>query len=169
MIRAGGAVDWFMKEKRNSQRRACALAGIAPCKHRRRSKRPADTELRASDHWHPWPSSPWCRGFYELTLTSDRSTQAAHHHTPAQMPCGERRNGSVFAGTGRGPAGPPAHPVRRSQARLPTRRTPFEEHTELASARTTTPRRSTSPFGQPNSRSQQNPVAGDPGLAGPRP
>ena len=35
-----------MKEKSYSQRRACALAGIDPRVYRRRSKRPADTELR---------------------------------------------------------------------------------------------------------------------------
>jgi len=36
-----------MKEKSYSQRRACALAGIDPRVYRRRSKRPADMELRA--------------------------------------------------------------------------------------------------------------------------
>jgi putative transposase len=36
-----------MKEKSHSQRRACSLAGIDPRVYRRRSKRPADTELRA--------------------------------------------------------------------------------------------------------------------------
>ena len=40
-------MDWAMKEKSYSQRRACALAGIDPRVYRRRSKRPADTELRA--------------------------------------------------------------------------------------------------------------------------
>ena len=35
-----------MKEKSYSQRRACALAGIDPRVYRRRSARPADTELR---------------------------------------------------------------------------------------------------------------------------
>jgi putative transposase len=40
-------VDWAMTEKSYSQRRACALAGIDPRVYRRRSKRPADTELRA--------------------------------------------------------------------------------------------------------------------------
>ena len=39
-------MDWAMKEKSYSQRRACALAGIDPRVYRRRSKRPADTELR---------------------------------------------------------------------------------------------------------------------------
>ena len=40
-------MDWAMKEKSYSQRRACALAGIDPRVYRRTSKRPADTELRA--------------------------------------------------------------------------------------------------------------------------
>ena len=40
-------MDWAMKEKSYSQRRACALAGIDPRVYRRRSKRPADMELRA--------------------------------------------------------------------------------------------------------------------------
>ena len=39
-------MDWAMKEKSYSQRRACALAGIDPRVYRRRSKRPKDTELR---------------------------------------------------------------------------------------------------------------------------
>ncbi|SMY10261.1 hypothetical protein LOM8899_04436 [Flavimaricola marinus] len=39
-------MDWAMKEKSYSQRRACALAGIDPRVYRRRSARPADTELR---------------------------------------------------------------------------------------------------------------------------
>ena len=39
-------MDWAMKEKSYSQRRACALAGIDPRVNRRRSKRPADTEFR---------------------------------------------------------------------------------------------------------------------------
>ena len=38
-------MDWAMKEKSYSQRRACKLAGIDPCIYRRRSRRPADTEL----------------------------------------------------------------------------------------------------------------------------
>ena len=38
-------MDWAMKEKRYSQRRACALAGMDPRVCRRVSKRPADTEL----------------------------------------------------------------------------------------------------------------------------
>lgn len=40
------AVDWAMKTKGYNQRRTCALAGIDPPVYRRRSKRPADTELR---------------------------------------------------------------------------------------------------------------------------
>ena len=36
-----------MTEKSYTQRRACALAGIDPRVYRRRSKRPADAELRA--------------------------------------------------------------------------------------------------------------------------
>ncbi|MBO9398116.1 IS3 family transposase [Shimia sp. R9_2] len=40
------AVNWAMKTKGHNQRRACALAGIDPRVYRRRSKRPADTELR---------------------------------------------------------------------------------------------------------------------------
>ena len=40
-------MDWAMNEKSYSQRRACALAGIDPRVYRRRSKRPADMELRA--------------------------------------------------------------------------------------------------------------------------
>ena len=40
-------MDWAMKEKSYTQRRACALAGIDPRDYRRTSKRPADTELRA--------------------------------------------------------------------------------------------------------------------------
>ena len=39
-------MDWAMKERSYSQRRACALAGIDPRVYRRKSKRPADTELR---------------------------------------------------------------------------------------------------------------------------
>jgi putative transposase len=39
-------VDWAMKEKSYTQRRACALAGIDPRVYRRASRRPADTELR---------------------------------------------------------------------------------------------------------------------------
>ena len=39
-------MDWAMKIKGYNQRRACALAGIDPRVHRRRSKRPADMELR---------------------------------------------------------------------------------------------------------------------------
>ena len=39
-------MDWAMKTKGYNQRRACALAGIDPRVYRRRSKRPADTELR---------------------------------------------------------------------------------------------------------------------------
>ncbi len=40
-------MDWAMTEKSYTQRRACALAGIDPRVYRRRSKRPADTKLRA--------------------------------------------------------------------------------------------------------------------------
>ena len=40
------AAAWAMKEKRYSQKRACALAGIDPRVYRRTSKRPADTDLR---------------------------------------------------------------------------------------------------------------------------
>lgn len=40
-------MDWAMKEKSYTQRRACALADIDPRVYRRKSKRPADTELRA--------------------------------------------------------------------------------------------------------------------------
>lgn len=40
-------MDWAMKTKGYNQRRACALAGINPRVYRRRSKRPADTKLRA--------------------------------------------------------------------------------------------------------------------------
>ena len=40
-------MDWAMKEKGYSQRRACALAGIDPRVYRRRSSRPGDVELRA--------------------------------------------------------------------------------------------------------------------------
>lgn len=39
-------MDWAMKEKNYSQRRACTLAEIDPRVYRRRSKRPEDTELR---------------------------------------------------------------------------------------------------------------------------
>ena len=39
-------MNWAMKTKGYNQRRACALAGIDPRVYRRRSKRPADTELR---------------------------------------------------------------------------------------------------------------------------
>ena len=35
-------MDWAMKEKSCSQRRACALAGIDPRVYRRTSKRPKD-------------------------------------------------------------------------------------------------------------------------------
>lgn len=41
------AVDWAIKEKSYTQRRACALACIDPRVYRRTSKRPVDTELRA--------------------------------------------------------------------------------------------------------------------------
>ncbi|MFQ6552688.1 IS3 family transposase [Aestuariibius insulae] len=41
------AVDWTMKEKSYTQRRACALAGIDPRVYRRTSKRPADTAERS--------------------------------------------------------------------------------------------------------------------------
>nr|WP_154667607.1 IS3 family transposase [Leisingera caerulea] len=40
------AVDWAMKEKSYSQRRACALAGIDPRVYRRRPVRPEDKDLR---------------------------------------------------------------------------------------------------------------------------
>ena len=40
------AVTWAMTEKRYNQKRACALAGIDPRVSRRKSKRPADTDLR---------------------------------------------------------------------------------------------------------------------------
>lgn len=40
-------MDWAMKEKSYSQRRACALAGIDPRVYWRTSKRLVDTELRA--------------------------------------------------------------------------------------------------------------------------
>ncbi len=39
-------MNWAIKTKGDNQRRACALAGINPRVYRRRSKRPADTELR---------------------------------------------------------------------------------------------------------------------------
>ena len=39
-------MNWAMKTKGYNQRRACALAGIDPRVYRRKSKRPADTELR---------------------------------------------------------------------------------------------------------------------------
>ena len=39
-------MDWAMKEKSYSQRRACALAGIDPRVYRRQPKRPEDTTLR---------------------------------------------------------------------------------------------------------------------------
>ena len=39
-------MNWAMKTKGYSQRRACALAAIDPRVYRRRSKCPADTELR---------------------------------------------------------------------------------------------------------------------------
>ncbi|MBP0485222.1 IS3 family transposase, partial [Sagittula salina] len=40
------AVDWAMKEKSYTQRRACTLAGIDPRVYRRRPNRPEDKELR---------------------------------------------------------------------------------------------------------------------------
>ena len=40
-------MDWAMKEKSYSQRRACALAGIDPHVYRRASKCPADMDFRA--------------------------------------------------------------------------------------------------------------------------
>ncbi|WP_085952024.1 IS3 family transposase [Celeribacter baekdonensis] len=40
------AVDWAMKEKSYSQRRACALAGIDPRVYRRQPKRSEDKDLR---------------------------------------------------------------------------------------------------------------------------
>lgn len=40
-------MDWAMKEKSDTQRRACALAGIDPRVYRRTSKPQADMELRA--------------------------------------------------------------------------------------------------------------------------
>ena len=40
-------MNWAMKTKGYNQKRACALAGIDPRVYRRKSKRPADTELRA--------------------------------------------------------------------------------------------------------------------------
>ena len=40
-------MNWAMKTKGYNQKRACALAGIDPSVYRRRSKRAADTELRA--------------------------------------------------------------------------------------------------------------------------
>ncbi len=39
-------MNWAMKTKGYNQKRACSLAGIDPRVYRRRSKRPADTELR---------------------------------------------------------------------------------------------------------------------------
>ena len=39
-------MDWAMKIKGYSQRRACALAGIDPRVYRRTSNRHADTDLR---------------------------------------------------------------------------------------------------------------------------
>ena len=39
-------MNWAMRTKGYNQRRACALAGIDPRVYRRKSKRPADTELR---------------------------------------------------------------------------------------------------------------------------
>ncbi len=39
-------MDWAMKERCYSQRRACALAGIDPRVYRRRPTRPEDRELR---------------------------------------------------------------------------------------------------------------------------
>src|SRR6056297_3220882 len=50
MVRPGSrrnAVNWAMKTKGYTQKRACSLAGIDPRVYRRTSKRPADTELRA--------------------------------------------------------------------------------------------------------------------------
>ena len=40
-------MDWAMKEKSFSQRRACALAGIDPRVYRRRPTRSEDVDLRA--------------------------------------------------------------------------------------------------------------------------
>ena len=40
-------MNWAMKERNYTQRRACALAGIDPRVYRRTSKRPAETALRA--------------------------------------------------------------------------------------------------------------------------
>lgn len=39
-------MDWAMKEKNYSRRRACALAGIGPRVYRRKPTRPEDKELR---------------------------------------------------------------------------------------------------------------------------
>ena len=44
------AVDWAMKEKSYSQRRACALAGIDPRVYRRPPTRPEDRQLREREH-----------------------------------------------------------------------------------------------------------------------
>src|SRR6056297_3055526 len=49
MVRPGSrrnAVNWAMKTKGYTQKRACSLAGIDPRVYRRPSKRPADTALR---------------------------------------------------------------------------------------------------------------------------
>ena len=61
------AVDWAMKDKSYSQRRACKLAGIDPRVYRRTSKRPADTVLQTKmkelasavnpgPKWGHWPT-----------------------------------------------------------------------------------------------------------------
>ena len=39
-------MDWAIKEKRHSQRRACAMVGIAPRVYRYESTRPDDTAIR---------------------------------------------------------------------------------------------------------------------------
>ena len=39
-------MDWAIKEKRHSQRRACAMVGIDPRVYRYESTRPDDTAIR---------------------------------------------------------------------------------------------------------------------------
>ena len=64
-------MDWAMKTKGYNQRRACALAGIDPRVYRRRSKRPADTELRTrmKELAADFPTMQWVILAYLLGLT----------------------------------------------------------------------------------------------------